>query len=59
VSKEMLVAGAEIVQARLSIRRPEEAMLGAFAVAGEANGTLAAVARQRVQFVLSEFLLLR
>jgi hypothetical protein len=48
VVDEGLVAGAEVVEARLAVGRGDEAVLGAAAMAGEADIALEAVARQRV-----------
>jgi hypothetical protein len=48
VGEEGLVAGAEVVEAGLAVRREDEAVLRALAVAGEADGALAAVAGEGV-----------
>ena len=56
--KELLEAGAEVVQARLAVRRLAEPILGALAVAGKAHVAFLAVTRQCVALILAEFQLL-
>src|SRR5262252_561441 len=51
VVEEVLVAGAEVVEARLAVGRLHEAVLRAAAVAGEADVALETVARQRLALV--------
>ena len=58
VVEEVLVAAAEVVQARLAARRADEAVFRAAAVASEADVALDAGARERVALVLAESLLL-
>ena len=57
VAEEFPVAGAEVVEARLSVGRAGEAVLGTVAVAGEEPFTLLALAGQGVVFGLAETLL--
>src|SRR5438876_691980 len=52
--EEVLVARAEVVEARLAVRRRDEAILGTASVAGEADVALAAVPRQGVALVEPE-----
>ena len=59
VAEEGLVARAEVVQARLTVGRVGQAVLGAAAVAGEAHGALPAVPRQGVALSQPEQPLLR
>ena len=59
VVEEFLIARTEIVQSGFAIRRLQEAMLGAFAIAGKAYLALLAELRQRIVFVLAKFYLLR
>ena len=56
--EEGLVAGAEIVQTRFSIGSVDEPVARTFAVAGELDFALPAVARQCVLLVIPEFPLL-
>src|SRR3990172_5461448 len=59
VLEESLVPRAEIVQAGLAFGSPNEAVLGALSIAGESDLAFTAIARQRVEFVLPELVLLR
>jgi hypothetical protein len=59
VIEEQFVAGTEVIQAELAIGGGEEAMLGAFTVAGEAHFAIAAVLGQCIVFILAEGYLLR
>ena len=54
VVKERLVAGAQVVQARLAVRCVDEAILGAAAMAGEADVALAAEGWEPVALVQAE-----
>ena len=58
MGEELLVAGAEVVEARFAGRRFEETVLGTFAMAGEAHRALAAIARQGGRLGQPEGLLL-
>ena len=50
MAEEVLVSGAEIIQPVFSCRRLRKAVLGAFAVTGEAHIALLAVGRKRSSF---------
>ena len=54
VFEEQLVAGTQIIEPPLTVRRSCESVLRAFAVAGEPHFALPAIARQGVALVLSE-----
>src|SRR5690606_38605790 len=54
VVEERLEAGAQVVEARFTVRSGVEAVLGAAAVAGEADVAVEAVSRQGVVLVLAE-----
>src|SRR3990172_4133296 len=56
--EEGLEPGAQVVEARITVRREDEAILRTSAGAGEANVALEAVTRQRVSFVEPELPLL-
>ena len=58
VREEFLVAGAEIIQAGLSIRGRKEAMLWTFPMTGKTHLTVAAILGQGLGFRLAEGLLL-
>jgi hypothetical protein len=58
VAEERLVAGAQVMQARLAVGRGREPVLGTAAVAGEPDVAVQAVPGQRVPLSLPEFLLL-
>ena len=58
VMKEAFEGGAEVIEARFAVGGAGEAVLGASAVAGEADVAFAAVARERVALVPTELLLL-
>ena len=53
--EEAFVGTAQVVEAGLAVRRADEAVLGAFAVAEMADFALAAVARQRIGFGMFAF----
>ena len=54
MAEETQVALAEVVESRLAVRRREETVLGAFAVAGKEELALAALAREGGLFGLAE-----
>ncbi len=58
VPEEGLVAGAEVVEAGLTVWRLDEAVLGTAAVTGKAHVALEAVLRKRVALVEAELPLL-
>ncbi len=58
MGEELMVAGAEVVQARLSVGRAAEAVLGTFAVTGKEKRTLLALGRQLEALASAEGLLL-
>ena len=53
--KKQLEAGAQIVQARFTVRRFDKAILGTLAVTGKAHIAFPAVTRQGVALILAEF----
>src|SRR3989337_3097142 len=52
VCEELPIARAQVIESRLGIRRRDEAVLGAAAVASEQDGALTTVAGQGVPVVL-------
>ena len=56
--EELFLAGAQVVQPRLAIRRRDEPAAGTFTVAGEPHVALPAILGQAVQFVEPERALL-
>lgn len=56
VPEEFLVAGAEIVEPPFAVGRPGESVLGALAVASEADTAISAVLRERIALGVSEIL---
>ena len=57
--KEVLEAGAQVVEARLAVGRQNKPVLGTLAMTGEAHVALPAETRQRIAFVKAELDLLR
>ena len=53
--EKIFEAGAKIIEAGIPIWRQDEAIFGAFAVAGKTHVTIQAILRQCVQFVLTKF----
>ena len=58
VPEELPVAGAEIIQPRLSIRGFDKSVLGAFSIAYKPDRTAAAIFRQALELLPPELLLL-
>jgi hypothetical protein len=57
MSEKGLISVAEIIESNLPVRRPHEAVLGAFAVADGKELTFSAMLRQGITLVLPELLL--
>ena len=56
--EEVFESCAKVVQTRIAVRCGDKAILGTFAVTGEAHIAIQAVLRQRIQLVLAKFDLL-
>lgn len=54
VTEELFVGGAEVIESPFAVGGVGEAVLGAFAVAGESDGAIAAIFWEAVAFCLAE-----